>query len=62
MVLATGTKGSDLVKETIRPCHRMAEHTQLASLIQTRDQLIRLRVSLINKAYDLFNRHGIKKH
>lgn len=39
---------------------RKTEHTQLASLIQTRDQLVRLRVSLINKAHGLFNRHGIK--
>ncbi len=39
---------------------KKVEHTQLASLIQTRDQLVRLRVSLINKAHGLFNRHGIK--
>lgn len=39
---------------------RKNEHTQLASLIQTRDQLVKLRVSLINKAHGLFNRHGIK--
>jgi transposase len=39
---------------------KKAEHTQLASLIQTRDQLVRLRISLINKAHGLFNRHGIK--
>lgn len=39
---------------------KKTEHTQLASLIQTRDQLVRLRVSLINKAHSLFNRHGIK--
>jgi transposase len=39
---------------------RKAEHTQLASLIQTRDQLVRLRVSLINKAHGLFNQHRIK--
>lgn len=36
------------------------EHTQLASLIQTREQLMRLRVSLINKVHGLFNRRGIK--
>ena len=39
---------------------RKTEHTQLASLIQTRDQLVQLRVRLINKAHSLFNRHGIK--
>lgn len=39
---------------------RKTEHTQLSSLIQTRDQLVRLRVSLINKVHGLFNRHGIK--
>lgn len=39
---------------------KKTEHTQLASLIQTRDQLVRLRVSLINKVHGLFNRHGIK--
>ena len=36
------------------------EHIQLASLIQTRDQLVKLRVSLINKTHGLFNSHGIK--
>ncbi|MEZ6098156.1 MAG: IS110 family transposase [Pirellulaceae bacterium] len=35
-------------------------HTQLASVIATRDQLVKLRVSLINKVHGLFNRHGIK--
>jgi transposase len=39
---------------------RKAKYTQLASLIQTRDQLVRLRVSLINKVDGLFNRHEIK--
>ena len=39
---------------------KKTEHTQLASLIQTRDQLVRLRVSLINKVHGLFNRRGIK--
>jgi transposase len=39
---------------------RKTEHTQLASLIQTRDQLVRLRVSLINKVHGLFTRHGFK--
>jgi transposase len=39
---------------------RKTEHTQLSSLIQTRDQLVRLRVSLINKLHGLFNRRGIK--
>jgi transposase len=39
---------------------KKTEHTQLASLIQTRDQLVRLRVSLINKVHGLFNRHGLK--
>jgi len=37
---------------------KKAEHTQLASLIQRRDQLVRLRVSLINKVHALLNRHG----
>lgn len=39
---------------------KKTEHIQLASLIQTRDQLVRLRVSLINKVHGLFNRGGIK--
>jgi len=39
---------------------KKADHTQLASLIQTRDQLVRLRVSLINKVHGLLNRHGRK--
>lgn len=39
---------------------KKTEHLQLASLIQTRDQLMRLRVSLINKVHGMFNRHGIK--
>ena len=33
---------------------------QLASLLQTRDQLVKSRVSLINKVHGLFNYHGIK--
>ncbi|MBN9343943.1 MAG: hypothetical protein J0H87_06195 [Holosporales bacterium] len=36
------------------------EYTQLASLIQTRYQLVKLRVSLINKVHGLSNRNGIK--
>lgn len=39
---------------------KKTEHNQLASLIQTREQLMRLRVSLINKVHGLFNRRGIK--
>jgi transposase len=39
---------------------KKTEHTQLASLIQTREQLVRLLVSLINKVHGLFNRRGIK--
>jgi transposase len=35
-------------------------HMELASAIATRDQLVKLRVSLLNKAHGLFNRHGIK--
>lgn len=35
-------------------------HVELASAIATRDQLVKLRVSLLNKAHGLFNRHGIK--
>ena len=33
---------------------------QLASTIATRDQLVKLRVSLLNKVHGLFNRRGIK--
>lgn len=33
---------------------------QLASLLKTRDQLVKSRVSLINKMHGLFNYHGIK--
>ncbi len=33
---------------------------QLASLLKTRDQLVKSRVSLINKIHGLFNYHGIK--
>lgn len=36
------------------------EHTQLSSLIATRDQLVKLRVSLLNKVHGLFVRHGLK--
>jgi transposase len=36
------------------------EYTSLASLIQTQEQLVRLRVSLINKVHGLFNRRGLK--
>ncbi len=36
------------------------EYSQLASLVQTREQLVKLRVSLINKVHALFNRSGIK--
>lgn len=39
---------------------KKADHTQLAPLIQTREQLVRLRVSLINKVHSLFNCRGIK--
>ena len=35
-------------------------HTQLFSLITTRDQLVKLRISLLNKAHAMFNSHGIK--
>ncbi|MCH2037356.1 MAG: IS110 family transposase [Rickettsiales bacterium] len=35
-------------------------HVELASAIATRDQLVKLRVSLLNKAHGLFNRHGVK--
>lgn len=36
------------------------EHTQLSSLIATRDQLVGLRVSLLGKVHGLFVRHGLK--
>lgn len=36
------------------------EHVQLSSLIMTRDQLVRLRVSLLGKVHGLFVRHGLK--
>lgn len=36
------------------------EHVQLTSLIMTRDQLVRLRVSLLGKVHGLFVRHGLK--
>ncbi|MBN9413737.1 MAG: hypothetical protein J0H12_07470 [Candidatus Paracaedimonas acanthamoebae] len=36
------------------------EYTQLISLLQTQDQLVKLRVSLINKIHSLFNSNGIK--
>lgn len=36
------------------------EHTQLTSLITTRDQLVGLRVSLLGKVHGLFVRHGMK--
>ncbi|PCJ44626.1 MAG: IS110 family transposase [Alphaproteobacteria bacterium] len=39
---------------------KSAEHTQLSSLIATRDQLVKLRVSLLNKMHGLFVRHGLK--
>jgi len=39
---------------------KKTEHAQLASLIQTREQLVRLRVSLINKVHGILNRRGIK--
>lgn len=35
-------------------------HEQLASLIQTREQLVKTRVALINKMHSLFNRNGLK--
>jgi transposase len=41
-------------------CIKKTEHAQLASLIQTREQLVRLRVSLINKVHGILNRRGIK--
>lgn len=39
---------------------KKTEHMQLTSLIQTREQLVRLRVCLINKMHGMFNRHGLK--
>ena len=39
---------------------RKVERSQLSSLIQMRDQLVKLRVSLLNKVHGLFNRHGIR--
>jgi transposase len=36
------------------------EHVQLASLITTRDQLVKLRVSLLGKVHGMFVRHGLK--
>lgn len=33
---------------------------QLASLIATRDQLVKLRVSLLGKVHGMFVRHGLK--
>jgi transposase len=39
---------------------KKAEHIQLTSLIQTREQLVRLRVSLINKVHGILNRRGVK--
>jgi len=39
---------------------KKTEHVHLASLIQTREQLVRLRVSLINKVHGILNRRGIK--
>lgn len=36
------------------------EHVQLSSLITTRDQLMRLRVSLLGKVHGMFVRHGLK--
>lgn len=35
-------------------------HIELASLIATRDQLVKLRVSLLNKAHGLFVKNGLK--
>lgn len=35
-------------------------HVQLASLITTRDQLVKLRVSLLGKVHGLFVHHGLK--
>ena len=35
-------------------------HDQIASLIHTREQLIKSRVAIINKMHSLFNRHGFK--
>ena len=39
---------------------KTTEHTQLASMIATRDQLVKLRVSLLNKVHGMFVRHGLK--
>ncbi len=39
---------------------KTTEHAQLASLIATRDQLVKLRVSLLNKVHGMFVRHGLK--
>jgi len=36
------------------------EHVQLSSLITTRDQLVKLRVSLLGKVHGMFVRHGLK--
>lgn len=36
------------------------EKEQLASLISTRDQLVKLRVSLLGKVHGMFVRHGLK--
>lgn len=35
-------------------------HTELSSLIATRDQLVKLRVSLLGKVHGMFTRHGLK--
>lgn len=35
-------------------------HAELASIIGTRDQLVKSRVSLLNKVHAMFNGHGIK--
>ena len=35
-------------------------HIELASLIATRNQLVKLRVSLLNKAHGLFVKNGLK--
>lgn len=39
---------------------RTEENVQLSSLITTRDQLVRLRVSLLGKVHGMFVRHGLK--
>jgi len=36
------------------------EEAQISSLIQTRDQLVKLRSSLYNKIHGIFNSHGLK--